>query len=229
MWDLCGTGSSAGSRQGEDRSRLREAGAAAVAGALSPPWIVPKGVAPCDRGPPAPPPSPPPPPTGGGGSGCPPPEPRGVVIERPGAPPVEVPRGQALDVRGADVVVVEETPRGTQLTVQNDVLFDFDRVELRPQAAEALTRVADILRERRPRAARIVGHTDSVGSDGYNQALSERRARAVERWLAANGGGGLPPMQVEGQGEGRPVAPNTVDGRDNPEGRQKNRRVEVLL
>jgi outer membrane protein OmpA-like peptidoglycan-associated protein len=159
----------------------------------------------------------------------PPPEPRGVVIERPGAPPVEVPRGQALDVRGADVVVVEETPRGTQLTVQNDVLFDFDRVELRPQAAEALTRVADILRERRPRAARIVGHTDSVGSDGYNQALSERRARAVERWLAANGGGGLPPMQVEGQGEGRPVAPNTVDGRDNPEGRQKNRRVEVLL
>lgn len=159
----------------------------------------------------------------------PPPEPRSVIIERPGAPPLEVPRDRALDVTGANVVMVDETPRGTRLTVQNDVLFDFDRAELRPEASEALGRVADIIRQRHPGAVRIVGHTDSVGSDSYNIGLSQRRAREVEQWLATQAGGGLPPMQVEGRGEAEPVAPNTVDGRDNPEGRQKNRRVEVLL
>ncbi|MBV1799591.1 OmpA family protein [Siccirubricoccus sp. G192] len=159
----------------------------------------------------------------------PPPEPRGAVVEpaQPGAG-VAVPRGGAVDVRGANVVVIQETPRGTQLTVQNDVLFDFDKSELRPDAATALGRVAEIIRDRRPRAVRIIGHTDSIGTDDYNEALSRRRAQAVEQWLASNGGG-LPPLQVEGRGEREPVAPNTVDGRDNPEGRQKNRRVEVLL
>ncbi len=160
----------------------------------------------------------------------PPPEPRGVIIQRPGQPPVEVPRGQDLQVQGANVVVIQETPRGTQLTVQNDVLFDFDKSDLRPNAQEALGRVADIIRERKPRAVRVIGHTDALGSDDYNRALSLRRATSVQTWLATNGGGGLPPMQVEGRGESEPVAPNTTsDGRDDPEGRQKNRRVEVLL
>jgi outer membrane protein OmpA-like peptidoglycan-associated protein len=160
----------------------------------------------------------------------PPPEPRGFVVEQPGRPgvAVEVPRGAAADIRGADVVVVQETPRGARLTVQNDVLFDFDRAELRPEAREALGRVAEIIRERQPRAVRILGHTDSIGSEAYNQELSLRRARAVEQWLAANAPG-LPPMHVEGRGEAEPVAPNTIGGRDNPEGRQQNRRVEVLL
>jgi outer membrane protein OmpA-like peptidoglycan-associated protein len=134
-----------------------------------------------------------------------------------------------VDVRGANVVVIEETPQATRLTVRNDVLFDFDKAELRPEAAEALGRVAEIIRQRSPRAVRIVGHTDSVGSDAYNQGLSERRARSVEQWLAGQGGA-LPPMQAEGRGESQPVAPNaTPDGRDDPEGRQRNRRVEVLL
>jgi len=160
----------------------------------------------------------------------PPPEPRGMVVEQPGRPgqAVEVPRDRAVEIQGAPVVVLEETPRGTQLTVQNDVLFAFDKAELRPEATEALGRVAEIIHQRHPRAVRIVGHTDAIGSEEYNQDLSLRRARAVEQWLAANGGG-LPPMQVEGRGESQPVAPNTVDGRDNPNGRQKNRRVEVLL
>jgi flagellar motor protein MotB len=51
----------------------------------------------------------------------------------------------------------------------------------------------------------------------------------VRDWIATHGGGGLPPLSVEGKGEREPVAPNSVDGRDNPEGRQRNRRVEVLL
>ncbi|WP_270935741.1 OmpA family protein [Falsiroseomonas oryzae] len=160
----------------------------------------------------------------------PPPRPRGITIEQDGRPLTgTVPPGAAVDVSGANVVVVEETPRATRLTVRNDVLFDFDKAELRPEAAEALGRVAEIIRQRQPRAVRIVGHTDAIGSDAYNQALSERRARSVERWLAGQGGG-LPPMQATGRGEAEPVASNTApDGRDDPEGRQRNRRVEVLL
>jgi outer membrane protein OmpA-like peptidoglycan-associated protein len=160
----------------------------------------------------------------------PPPRPRGFTVEGPDGQRLAAPVGPggAVDISGANVVVVEETPRATRLTVRNDVLFDFDKAELRPEAAEALGRVAEIIRQRRPRGVRIVGHTDSMGSDSYNQGLSERRAQSVERWLASNGGG-LPPMQAEGRGEQEPVAPNEQGGRDNPEGRQQNRRVEVLL
>jgi len=157
------------------------------------------------------------------------PPPRGVVVEQDGRPLTGVVGpGGAVDIRGANVVVVEETPRATRLTVRNDVLFDFDRAELRPEAAEALQRVAEIIRQRSPRAVRIVGHTDSVGGEGYNQALSERRAASVRRWLSEHAAG-LPPVRAEGRGEAEPVAPNVLEGRDNPEGRQQNRRVEVLL
>jgi outer membrane protein OmpA-like peptidoglycan-associated protein len=158
----------------------------------------------------------------------PPPEPRGFVVEQGGRPVTGVvPRGGAVDVTGAGVVVVDETPRGTRLTVQNDVLFDFDRAALRPEAAEALGRVKEMIERRRPRAVRVVGHTDAIGSEAYNDDLSLRRARSVERWLDSHGT--VPPIAVEGRGEREPVAPNAVEGRDNPEGRQKNRRVEIFL
>ncbi|WP_158292038.1 OmpA family protein [Paracraurococcus ruber] len=159
----------------------------------------------------------------------PPPEPKGATVTTPDGRVVEVPRGGAFQVQGANVVVERETPRGTTLTVQNDVLFDFDKAELRPEAAEALGRVVDVIRQRTPRAVTVAGYTDSLGSDAYNRQLSLRRAESVQRWLATEGGGGLPPLRVEGKGESDPVAPNTLDGRDNPDGRQKNRRVEVLL
>ncbi len=158
------------------------------------------------------------------------PPPRGVVIEQDGRPITgTIAPGAAMDIQGAHVVVVEEGPRTTRLTVNNDVLFDFDKADLRPQATEALQRVAEIIRQRGPSSVRIVGHTDSVGTDAYNQQLSERRARSVEQWLAANGGN-LPPMQAEGRGESEPVASNTgPNGADDPVGRQRNRRVDVLL
>ncbi|PWS38603.1 OmpA family protein [Falsiroseomonas bella] len=157
------------------------------------------------------------------------PEPRGVTVEQGGRPLTGVvPRGAAVDITGANVVV-EEGPRTTRLTVNNDVLFDFDKAELRPQAEAALRRVAEIIRQRGPRAVRIVGHTDAIGSDAYNQQLSERRARSVMGWLTAHAEG-LPPVQAVGRGESDPVAPNTTPaGADNPAGRQQNRRVEVLL
>ena len=159
------------------------------------------------------------------------PQPRGFTVEQGGRPLTgTVPPGGAVDISGANVVVVEETPRATKLTVNNDVLFDFDKSELRSEATDALERVAQIIRQRQPREVRIVGHTDSIGSDEYNRQLSERRAASVEKWLSAHAGAGLPPVRITGRGEEEPVAPNTTsDGKDNPEGRQKNRRVEVLL
>ena len=73
---------------------------------------------------------------------------------------------------------------------------------------------------------RVEGHTDSKGSDAYNQRLSQRRAEAVVKYLI---GKGIDPSRLEavGFGEGRPIAPNqNPDGSDNPTGRAKNRRTE---
>ena len=85
----------------------------------------------------------------------PPPAAQGAVVEAPDGSRVPVPRGGAVEVSGANVVVERETPQGTTLTVQNDVLFDFDKTELRPAAAEALGRVLEIIRQRSPRAVLI--------------------------------------------------------------------------
>lgn len=125
-----------------------------------------------------------------------------------------------------------ETPGGgISLTLSGDVLFAFDSDQLRDEATEVLSQVADVIRETRPRSMRIVGHTDSVGAEEYNRELSLRRARSVQRWLEQRvGGQAMPAVVVEGRGEAEPVAPNTrPDGRDNPEGRAQNRRVEIAL
>ncbi len=132
--------------------------------------------------------------------------------------------------RGAGQVMRRETARGIALSLSGDVLFPFGSDRLRPEAAEGLQEVATLIRDLRPQAIRIVGHTDSVGDDATNRDLSLRRARSVQRWLEERAGGAMPPVIVEGRGEGEPVAPNaTPEGRDNPEGRALNRRVEFVL
>lgn len=125
------------------------------------------------------------------------------------------------------VASVSET--GLRLNVRDEVLFDFDKAELRPGAEPVLGAIADAARRAGERPVRVEGHTDARGADAYNQRLSEQRAAAVERWLLANG---VPDARLSAQGFGRsrPVAPNNMpDGRDNPEGRQKNRRVEIVI
>jgi len=73
------------------------------------------------------------------------------------------------------------------------------------------------------------GRSDATGDDAYNQRLSERRAESVRQWFARNGLADLR-FSSRGLGETRPVAPNTKpDGADDPEGRQKNRRVEIVI
>ena len=118
---------------------------------------------------------------------------------------------------------------GTKRTVirlPGDVLFAFGSAELTPAAREAIAAVDDEIGDGTGTVT-IEGHTDAIGSDADNQALSERRAAAVRGALEAALGSGYQYTSV-GFGETRPVAPNTKpDGSDDPDGRALNRRVEI--
>ncbi|MDH3686451.1 MAG: OmpA family protein [Myxococcales bacterium] len=126
-------------------------------------------------------------------------------------------------------LLAQKTDRGLVLYLP-DVLFDFDRDELTQPAREKIHAVAEIIVRLAPeRALSVEGHADSVGEGEYNLALSLRRARSVEIELMD---GGIDPRKIAmiGFGERFPVAPNKhPDGRDNPEGRSRNRRVEVVI
>jgi outer membrane protein OmpA-like peptidoglycan-associated protein len=76
----------------------------------------------------------------------------------------------------------------------------------------------------------IEGHTDGRGADDYNQKLSEARAASVKQWLVANAQANGANFAIRGWGKTKPVAPNAKpDGADDPEGRAKNRRVEIVV
>jgi outer membrane protein OmpA-like peptidoglycan-associated protein len=120
------------------------------------------------------------------------------------------------------------TGREIKINLAADVLFDFDKADLRPEAGPALEKVVAVLRAYPKAAVLIEGHTDGKGNDQYNQKLSDRRADSVRRWLAEHGIAAA--MTARGWGKTRPVAPNTKpNGTDDPEGRQKNRRVEITV
>jgi outer membrane protein OmpA-like peptidoglycan-associated protein len=104
-----------------------------------------------------------------------------------------------------------------------DVLFDTGKATLKPGAYSTVERLAIVLKEDPSRKVLIEGHTDNVGSDEYNQGLSERRAQSVQAALFERG---VEASQIStvGKGETTPVASN-----DNPAGRQQNRRVELVF
>jgi outer membrane protein OmpA-like peptidoglycan-associated protein len=140
--------------------------------------------------------------------------------------------GKAVNVAGATKnLEVKETATEIRIELAADVLFDFDKATIKPEAASALHSVAEIIRDKgNGRMVRIDGHTDGKGGTAYNQSLSERRAASVKLWLAQKEGVAPTRMTTQGFGAMQPVAPNTnKDGSDNPEGRQKNRRVEIVL
>jgi len=122
-------------------------------------------------------------------------------------------------------------PDGCPVPVSIDlkgVNFDFDKATLRPDAVAILSEAAEILRRYPELRVEVAGHTDSIGTDAYNQGLSERRARAVYDYLTSNGVDASRLAGPNGYGESRPIAPNTnPDGSDNPEGRAQNRRTEL--
>ena len=124
--------------------------------------------------------------------------------------------------RQIDELHAKPTDRGLVLTL-GDVLFDTGRAGLKTGAMNDLNRLVAFLNEYPDRTVAIEGYTDSVGSEDYNQGLSERRADSVKSYLAAQGIGSMR-LSAVGKGESAPVA-----GNDSAAGRQQNRRVEVII
>ena len=110
------------------------------------------------------------------------------------------------------------------ITLDSEVLFDVDKYDVRvhPEAEEVLKNLAIVLKEMDVKNFEIDGHTDSDGSDEYNQVLSEKRANSVKNFLVSQGV--TAEITTKGYGESKPVASN-----DTAEGKQKNRRVEIII
>ncbi len=126
---------------------------------------------------------------------------------------------EELRKRGAEA---RTSDRGVVINLP-DILFQFDRARLTPEAHRTLDEIIDVVRTVKDRPISVEGHTDSVGTVMYNKQLSLRRARAVSQKLASRG---VPRGQitVTGYGEGAPIATNNSDA-----GRARNRRVEIII
>ena len=125
---------------------------------------------------------------------------------------------------------VKETGQEIRIELAADVLFDFDKAEILPKAQDALKQAAAIIKEKGKGTVRVEGHTDAKGSDSYNQKLSERRASAVRSWFTDKEGITNVEFSTAGFGAKRPKAANKKpDGSDDPDGRQQNRRVEIIV
>jgi outer membrane protein OmpA-like peptidoglycan-associated protein len=156
---------------------------------------------------------------------------------------VLVVQGKVLEIRGLASAVsgkaealaaalkdlgAQSTATEVKIELAADVLFDFDKAVLRPAADASLQKIATALASTPQASITIEGHSDGVGRADYNQRLSERRAAAVETWLRSHGVTGT--MTSRGWGASKPLLPNTnPDGSDNPDNRQKNRRVEIII
>ena len=117
---------------------------------------------------------------------------------------------------------------GTVITLEDSILFDFGKSDIRPDAAQTLSTLATVLNNAKVPTAHIYGHTDSVSDEAFNQKLSEDRANAVMNDLSKNGVTAT--LDATGYGETKPIAPNeNPDGSDNPAGRALNRRVEIYI
>ena len=117
---------------------------------------------------------------------------------------------------------------GTVITLEDGVLFDFGKSDIRSDAAQTLSKLATVLNDAKVPAAHIYGHTDSVSDEAFNQKLSEDRANAVSAELKKDGVSAT--LDATGYGETKPIAPNeNPDGSDNPAGRALNRRVEICI
>jgi outer membrane protein OmpA-like peptidoglycan-associated protein len=131
----------------------------------------------------------------------------------------------ALKDLGAKVTDAE-----IRIDLAADVLFDFDKADIRAEAEPSLQKVATVIKANPGARIAIDGHTDGRGADAYNQTLSEQRAASVKQWLVANANVDGATVSTRGWGKSKPVAPNTKpDGTDDPQGRAKNRRVEIVV
>lgn len=124
----------------------------------------------------------------------------------------------------------EKTIEGITINLPEQILFEFDRYAVRSAAKPTLVKIAQLLNHYQTAQIFIYGHTDNKGTKDYNQQLSEKRAAAVKYYFVNNFQVEPTRLQTKGYGDTQPIAPNTkADGSDNPEGREQNRRVEVMI
>jgi len=135
-----------------------------------------------------------------------------------------------LDYQIINLYTVTTLESEVLIEISSDILFDFDESSLKASAFASLRSASKRISEMARGDVRIEGHTDSKGADAYNQSLSEARAQSVYKWLVENGDLTGLNFVVSGFGETRPIEPNETDqGKDNPAGRQRNRRVEIIV
>jgi len=125
--------------------------------------------------------------------------------------------------RGTGVVVTQTADNQLKLDIPSDISFAVNRSDIQPNFAPVLDRFAEGLRNNPNADVRIVGHTDSTGSDAINNPLSLDRASSARNYLTARGVSGSR-IQVEGRGAREPIATN-----DTNDGRSRNRRVEIFV
>ncbi|MSQ48746.1 MAG: OmpA family protein [Deltaproteobacteria bacterium] len=119
-------------------------------------------------------------------------------------------------------------PPAPKRIILRGVNFDYNKSNIKSEFVSILEEAAQTLKDNPEINVKIVGHTDSHGSDDYNQRLSERRAQAVKQYLVSKGIAASR-LGTEGRGEQEPISPNTEGGKDNPEGRAMNRRAELKV
>ena len=149
----------------------------------------------------------------------------GVFDRRDRCP--DTPANTQVDHHGCAVAQypdrIQVEPAQSEVITLSDVLFVFNQSDLTPTAESQLDALMSKFEDADVVSIKVVGHTDSVGSDAYNQALSERRASSVAEYLISQG---VAPNKVtsEGKGKSQPIADNETDA-----GRAKNRRVELHI
>jgi len=139
------------------------------------------------------------------------PAPAPAFVPPPSPPPAPAPR---------------VSPVVQKVTFSAETLFDFDKTVIKPDGKAKLDDLVGKLKETDVEVIIATGHTDSIGSDAYNMKLSMRRAESVKAYLISRGVDANR-IQTVGKGKRQPVAPNKLNGKDNPAGRALNRRVEV--
>jgi len=128
-----------------------------------------------------------------------------------------------------DLCLQPEPPKVNETFVVENVYYDFDKANLKPESFPALDEIVRMLNTYPSMEIELSAHTDSKGSNKYNQKLSDARAKSVVAYLVSKGID-ADRLKAKGYGETMPIAPNTNDdGSDNPEGREKNRRTEFKV
>jgi OOP family OmpA-OmpF porin len=144
------------------------------------------------------------------------------VEAAPAAPAAPAPRA------AAPAPAAPAAPSESKKIVLRGINFDFDKANIKKEFAPVLDEAAQILKDNPKVKVTVEGHTDSKGTDAYNQKLSERRAKAVKQYLVSRGVEASR-LDTVGKGEKEPIADNTKNGKDNPEGRALNRRAELKV